>query len=89
MCVCVCVCVCVRARVRTDVSDSEIPRTIVRQDPLFMEFSRQEYWSGLPCPPPGELPDPGIEPMVSPALAGRFFNYCATWEGLKTTDKTT
>ena len=91
MCVCVCVCVCVRARVRTDVSDSEIPRTIVRQDPLFMEFSRQEYWSGLPCPPPGELPDPGIEPapLESPALAGRFFNYCATWEGLKTTDKTT
>ena len=40
-----------------------------------MEFSRQEYWSGLPFPPPRELPDPGIEPMspVSPALAGRFF----------------
>ena len=37
-----------------------------------MEFSRQEYWSGLPCPPPGDLPDPGIEP-VFPALAGRFF----------------
>ena len=35
---------------------------------LSMGFSRQEYWSGLPCPPPGELPDPGIEPMVSPAL---------------------
>ena len=40
-----------------------------------MEFSRQEYWSGLPCPPPGDLPDPGIEPtsLVSPVLAGRFF----------------
>ena len=37
-----------------------------------MEFSRQEYWSGLPFPPPGDLPDPGIEP-VSPALAGGFF----------------
>ena len=38
-------------------------------------FSRQEYWSGLPCPPPGILPDPGIEPvcLMSPALAGRFF----------------
>ena len=39
---------------------------------LFMRFSRQEYWTGLPCPPPGDLPDTGIEP-VSPALAGRFF----------------
>jgi len=39
-----------------------------------MGFSRQEYWSGLPLPPPGDLPDPGIEPMsfVSPALAGRL-----------------
>ena len=40
-----------------------------------MGFSRQEYWSGLPFPPPGNVPDPGIKPMslVSPALAGRFF----------------
>ena len=40
-----------------------------------MGFSRQEYWSGLPCPAPGDLPDPGIEPtsLTSPALAGRFF----------------
>ena len=37
-----------------------------------MEFSRQEYWSGLPCPPAGDLPDPGIEP-VNPALANGFF----------------
>ena len=37
-----------------------------------MEFFRQEYWSGLPFPSPGDLPNPGIEPM-SPALAGRFF----------------
>ena len=46
------------------------PWTVACQAPLFMEFSRQEYWSGLPFPPPGELPDPGIEPMspVSPAL---------------------
>ena len=43
--------------------------------PLFMELSRQECWSGLPFPPPGNLPDPGIKPMspVSPALAGGFF----------------
>ena len=37
-----------------------------------MGLSKQEYWSGLPCPPPGDLPDPGIKP-ASPALAGRFF----------------
>ena len=36
---------------------------VARQAPLSMEFSRQEYWSGLPCPPPGDLPDLGIEPM--------------------------
>ena len=43
--------------------------------PLAMGFSRQEYWSGLPFPTPGDLPDPGIEPvsLMSPALAGRFF----------------
>ena len=45
------------------------------QAPLSMGFPRQEYWSGLPFPPPGELPDPGIEPAVpvSPALTGGFF----------------
>ena len=42
------------------------------QTPLSMGFSRHKYWSGLPCPPPGDLPDPGIKP-TSPALAGRFF----------------
>ena len=40
--------------------------------PLPMEFSRQEYWSGLPLPPPGDLPNPGIKP-ASPALVGGFF----------------
>ena len=48
------------------------PWTIACQAPLFMEFSRQEYQSGLPFPPPGDLPNPGMEP-VSPALAGGFF----------------
>ena len=45
--------------------------TVVHQAPLSMKFSRQEYWSGLPCPPPGDLSDPGIEPvsLMSPALA--------------------
>ena len=48
--------------------------------PLSMGFSRQEYWSGLPCPPPGNLPDPGIErpSLMSPALAGGFFTSSAT-----------
>ena len=46
-----------------------------------MGFSRQECWSGLPCPPPGDLLDPGIEPrsFMSSALAGRFFTTSATW----------
>ena len=50
--------------------------------PLFMEFSRQEYWSGLLFPTPGDVPDPGIEPesRVYPALADRFFTTSATWE---------
>ena len=44
-----------------------IPQTVAHQAPLSMEFSRQEYWSGLLFPSPGDLPDPGIEPR-SPAL---------------------
>ena len=56
--------------------------TVARQAPLSMGFSRQEYWSGLPCPPPGNLPDPGIEPtsLTSPALRGEFFTTRTTWE---------
>ena len=44
-----------------------------------MVLSRQEYWNGLLCPLPGDLPDPGIEP-ASPALAGKFFTTSAIWE---------
>ena len=52
--------------------------TVAHQAPLSMEFPRQEYWSGWPFPPPGDLPNPGVEPTspvspVSPVLAGRFF----------------
>ena len=49
-----------------------------------MGFSRQEHWSGLSWPPPGDLPDPGIEPLslLSPALAGGFFTTSANWEAL-------
>ena len=58
LCVCVCVCVlrgfsCIRLFVT--------PWTAAHQAPLSMGFSRQEYWRGLPCPPPGDLPNPGIE----------------------------
>ena len=51
------------------------PWTVAHQAPLSMEFSRQEYWSGLPFPTPGDLPDPGIKPtsLESPVLAGGFF----------------
>ena len=47
-----------------------------------MGFSRQEYWSGFLFPPPGYLPNPGIETtsLISPGLAGRFFTTSATWE---------
>ena len=56
------------------------PWTIANQAPLSMEFPRQEYWSGLPFPIPGDLSNPGIEPvsLVSPALAGGWILYqCA------------
>ena len=46
--------------------------TVAHQAPLSMGFPRQEYWRGLPCPSPGDLPKPGIKPMA-PTLAGRFF----------------
>jgi len=55
---------------------------IAHQAPLSMGFSRQEYWSELPFPSPGNLPDPGIEPvfLMSASLAGNFFITSATWE---------
>ena len=56
--------------------------TVACQAPLSTGFSRQEYWNGLPCPAPGDIPNPGIEPMslTSPALAGGFFTTSATWK---------
>ena len=56
--------------------------TVAHQAPLSMGFSRQEYWSGLPCSSLGDLPDPGIKPasLTSPALAGGFFTTSTTWE---------
>ena len=83
MCVCVCVCVCVHAL--SCFSPVQLGGTlwmVALQNPLSMGFSRQEYWSELPRPPPGDLPDSGIEPtsLTSPALAGRFFTISTTWE---------
>ena len=68
---CVCVCVFALSCVQLFVP----PWTAAHQAPLFMEFSRHEYWSGLPFPPLGELPDPGIEPVspAPPAFSGGFF----------------
>ena len=58
------------------------PWTAAYQAPPSMGFSRQEYWSGFSGPPPGDLPDPGIElaSLMSSALAGKFFTTSATWE---------
>ena len=61
------------------------PWTVGHQAPLSMGFSRKEYWSGLPRPPPEDLPNPGIEPtsFMSPALAGGFFTTSTTlWPGI-------
>ena len=56
--------------------------TRARQSPLSMGFFRQEYWSGLPCPLPGDPPNPGVKPksLIFPALEGRLFTSSSTWE---------
>ena len=83
MCVCVCVCVCVGVCVCGCVCVCSViqscqlfatPWIVALQAPLSMEFSRQDYWSGLPSPPPGDLPSPGTEPVspAVPVLSGRF-----------------
>ena len=64
-----------------------IPWTIAHQAPLSMGFSRQEYWNGVPCPPPGDLHHPGTKPnsLMSPALAGGFFTISAFYSFLPPT----
>ena len=66
------------------------PWTIACQAPLCMGFSRQEYWSELPFPTPGDLPDPAIEPAstASPALAGGFFTIAPAGKPLELGDVT-
>ena len=73
-----CVCVCDSHSV---LSNSLRPHGL---KPAWLLYPWEEYWSGLPCLPPGALLDPGIEPMslVSPALAGGFFTTSATWNSL-------
>ena len=58
------------------------PWTVAHRAPLSMGFSRQEYWGGLPCPPPGDLPDAGFEPtpLTSPVFTGRFFTTSTPWQ---------
>ena len=75
---CVCVCISCFSRVQLFA----IPWTVAHQAPLSMGFSRQEYWSGLPCPPPGDLPNPGIKSMslTSLALAGGLLTTSTAWE---------
>ena len=80
MCMCVCVCVCVSHSV---MFYSATPCIVICQAPLPMEFSRQENWSGLPSPSPGNLPNPGIEPTsLASAVGKRILYYCAIWEAL-------
>ena len=70
---------CVCAQWLCHVQLLATPWTVAPEAPLSMGFSRQEYWGGLPRPPPGDLLDPGIKP-TSLASAGGFSNHCATWE---------
>ena len=64
---------------------SVTPWTVACQAPLSMGILQARYWSGLPYPTPGDLPDPGIEPasLMSPVLAGGFLTTSITWEALK------
>ena len=72
-------CVCMHAKLFSYIRLFVTLWTIAHQASLSMGFPSQEYWSGLPCPPPGDLSDSGIKP-VSPALAGGFFTPSAIWE---------
>ena len=63
------------------MSESATPWTVAHQVDLFMRFSKQKNWSGLPCPPPGNPLNPGLNlPLIPPALAGGFFITSAIWE---------
>ena len=76
VCVCVCMLVCQSCPTLCNPMDCS------HQAPLSMAFSRQEHWRGLPFSPPGDLPNPGIEPVTLVSPACRFFTASATWEAL-------
>ena len=75
VCMCIGVCVCTRAQLLSCIWLFATPWIMACQAPLSMEFSRQEYWSGFPFPPSGDLPNPGIKPtsLVPPVLTDGFF----------------
>ena len=75
---------CMRAKLLHSCPTLATLWNVAHYAPLSMGFSRQKNWSGLPCPPPGDLLNLGIKPMslTSPALAGGFFTTSATWEAL-------
>ena len=72
LCVCVCVCVCVCLLVMQLCPTLCDPWTVARQVPLSMGLPRQEYWHGVPFPPPGDLPNPGIQPRSFPFREAYF-----------------
>ena len=78
-----CVCMCARS-IASVVFDFVTLWTLALQAPLTMRFFRQEYWSGFPCPSPGDLPNPAIKPvsLMTPALTVGFFTTNVTWEAL-------
>ena len=81
VCVCVHICIYVHIYHFGQVLLFMILWTVAHQAPLSTGFSRQEHQSGWPCPPPGVLPDPGIEhvSLMSPIVAGRFYIYTHTY----------
>ena len=68
------------------VSDSATPWTVTHQASLPMGFSRQKYWSGLPCPPPGDLPNPGIKPRSPPLQADSLLELLLRLKGTKSAE---
>ena len=78
--VCVCVCVCACTQLCLTLRPHELYVAIAHQSPLSIGFPKQEYWSGLPFPPPEDLTHPVTEltPLVTPALADGFFTISAT-----------
>ena len=86
LCLCVCMCAQSLSRVRLFATLWTVALHVL----LSLWFFRQEHWSGLPCPPPGDLPNPGIKPASHyvPCIAGGFFTTSATWEVLSSAEWT-